>query len=297
MTKKKFIILLIVILLVPILRYREEIFVYGQQAVLSLDNIFYRSSSNLKHVSFFSDALQEERNLYVYLPVGYFGKEKLSYPTLYLLHGVPGNELDWVDNGNIQQTLDRLISEKQIKPVIVVIPDGTGPVVEDGQYVNADFVDQKMEDYIAVDLLKYVDEHYRTEAVGEKRAIGGNSSGAFGALNIALHHPELFRTVLALSGYSAPLQDDGSQLLSPEGILKNSILPEIAALSSEKLPRVFLYYGSNDMYNFGPDVEAINLALKAKKAVTELAVNDGFHSWFSWLEITEPALVFMDQQF
>src|SRR5260370_26116271 len=46
-----------------------------------------------------------------------------------------------------------------------------------------------------------VDTHYRPLAAPADRAIAGNSDGGFAAANIALHHPDVFDTVLSLGGY------------------------------------------------------------------------------------------------
>ena len=60
---------------------------------------------------------------------------------------------------------------------------------------------QWIETYVAVDLVAYVDHRYRTLADVAHRAIGGLSMGGFGAMNIAVHHPDVFGTVISLGGY------------------------------------------------------------------------------------------------
>jgi hypothetical protein len=50
--------------------------------------------------------------------------ETLSYPVLYLLHGVGDNEYSWEVNGKISANLNELAEDEQINPVIVVMPFG-----------------------------------------------------------------------------------------------------------------------------------------------------------------------------
>jgi len=54
------------------------------------------------------------------------------------------------------------------------------------------------EDFIAKDLIAYIDSHYRTVARRDSRGLFGHSMGGYGTLRIAMHHPELFRAIYAL---------------------------------------------------------------------------------------------------
>jgi hypothetical protein len=55
----------------------------------------------------------------------------------------------------------------------------------------------------------FVDAHLATIATPAGRAIEGLSAGGFGAVDIGLRHPELFRTLGAWDGYFAPIFRDG----------------------------------------------------------------------------------------
>jgi S-formylglutathione hydrolase len=55
------------------------------------------------------------------------------------------------------------------------------------------------EDYIALDLVEYIDKKYRTDARSASRGIAGHSSGGYGAIKLAMKHPQVFGAVYALS--------------------------------------------------------------------------------------------------
>ena len=76
----------------------------------------------------------------IYLPPGYNIQQFATtrYPVIYLLHGAPGGKNDWVDGGFANQTADALIKTSTIRPVIIVMPDGSlGDPHHDTQWGNS----------------------------------------------------------------------------------------------------------------------------------------------------------------
>jgi S-formylglutathione hydrolase FrmB len=55
------------------------------------------------------------------------------------------------------------------------------------------------EDYIADDLVAYMDKNYRTIPSRDGRGLGGHSMGGYGTLKIAMKRPDVFSAVYALS--------------------------------------------------------------------------------------------------
>jgi enterochelin esterase-like enzyme len=154
--------------------------------------------------SFASKALHgQTKSFLVYLPPTYNtpqGQNKY-YPTLYLLHGSPGKDIDWITGGKAVQSADTLIAAHKIPELIIVFPDGNGRPKETSEWGNSGDHQQLIENYVAYDLVQYIDHHYRTLPDPGDRAIGGLSMGGFGAMNIAVHHPDIFGTVISLGGY------------------------------------------------------------------------------------------------
>lgn len=79
----------------------------------------------------------------------------------------------------------------------MVIPDEQ--TTYDGSFYSNSGIYGNWEDFTAFDLVEYMDENYRTLAKKESRGITGHSMGAYGALKIAMHHPDIFNSVYGLS--------------------------------------------------------------------------------------------------
>ena len=144
-----------------------------------------------------------DAQLIVYLPPTYnthIGQNK-RYPVLYLLHGSPGQAHDWFTAGKANQSADTLIALGKIPELIMVLPDGNGRPGATSEWANSYDQHQLIESYVVNDVVKYIDSKYRTIPDAANRAIGGLSMGGFGATNIAVHHPDIFGSVISLGGY------------------------------------------------------------------------------------------------
>ena len=133
------------------------------------------------------------RAVSVYLPPNYQNNNQ-RYPVIYFLHGFMGdNKMMAMMSG----LLDYAIADNKIKPFIMVIPDEK--TTYQGSFYSNSGVFGNWEDFTAFDLVKYMDENYRTIPKKESRGITGHSMGGYGALKIAMHHPDIFSTVYAIS--------------------------------------------------------------------------------------------------
>ncbi|MDX5338267.1 MAG: esterase family protein [Cyclobacteriaceae bacterium] len=133
------------------------------------------------------------RAVSVYLPPGYETSAQ-RYPVIYFLHGFMGDNkmLDFM-----APLLDFSISTQKIRPFILVIPDQKTSY--DGSFYSNSELFGNWEDFTAFDLVSFVDKNFRTLASKESRGITGHSMGGYGALKIAMHHPDIFSSVYALS--------------------------------------------------------------------------------------------------
>ncbi|MBK8015259.1 MAG: hypothetical protein IPK20_00230 [Betaproteobacteria bacterium] len=144
----------------------------------------------------------------VYLPPSYAADAEKRYPVVYYLTGFADqiflySFVPYYQGFLLQEAMDRLIGQGEIGEMIVIIPNGLTPF-GGSFYVNSP-VNGNWEDFIARDLVGYVDAAFRTVAVPRARAIAGHSMGGFGALNLAMRHPDTFAAVYALSpGLAAP---------------------------------------------------------------------------------------------
>ncbi|MBI5446835.1 MAG: alpha/beta hydrolase [Deltaproteobacteria bacterium] len=143
----------------------------------------------------------------VYLPPSYDGSER-RFPVVYYLPGFGDQILLYTDvqfyqGFALKGSLDRLIGQGRITEMIVVIPNGLTPL-GGSFYVNSP-LNGAWEDFIFTDLVRYVDQNFRTLVGPASRALAGHSMGGFGALNIAMRHPDVFAAVYALApGLAAP---------------------------------------------------------------------------------------------
>ena len=171
---------------------------------------------------FHSAALGVDKAYLVYLPAGYDASPTTRYPVFYFLHGLTENETSWIANTHLDQAADALGLR-----AIVVMPDG-----DDGFYADSpraiDY-DRCLKDgaglfmpaaqsrahtcvrhhayetYIVHDVVGEVDAHFRTIARRDGRAIAGASMGGFGALELAMRHPDVFAAAASHSGVDALL--------------------------------------------------------------------------------------------
>ena len=138
----------------------------------------------------------------VYLPPGYAEDSVIRYPVVYFLHGFSGSGLAWLNASpftrNVPQRLDALIASGAIPPCIGVFIDGW-TALGGSQWMNSEGIGQ-YRNYVARDLVSWVDRTFRTVAKGSARALVGKSSGGYGALLISRFHPELFAHVGVHSG-------------------------------------------------------------------------------------------------
>lgn len=144
----------------------------------------------------------------IYLPPSYGQEPDQRFPVLYLLHGIFDDYRVWIEHFNVPRILDRLITNEDLPELIVVMPNA-GNVYGGGYYRNSP-VSGNWADYIADNLVEYVDAQLLSLPNAESRAVVGHSMGGYGALNLVLSRPGVFSVVWALSPCClAPLEDLG----------------------------------------------------------------------------------------
>ncbi|MBI5059956.1 hypothetical protein HZB60_09300 [candidate division KSB1 bacterium] len=158
---------------------------------------------SLRHNAF---AIPDEQPVSVYLPPSYRSSSR-SYPVVYFLPGfgdlVHYYTLWGVYGFSLQPMMDQLIGAGSVNEMIVVIPNGSD-FLQGSFYVNSPLAGD-WESFIVRDVVSYVDAHYRTLPAPAARGISGHSMGGFGALFLAMRHPDVFGAVYALSpGLAAP---------------------------------------------------------------------------------------------
>ncbi|MDG4782125.1 alpha/beta hydrolase-fold protein [Micromonospora sp. WMMD961] len=126
-----------------------------------------------------------QRSALVWTPPGYAARGPKGYPALYLQSGDGMAATDWLDLGRTRQILDNLSAAGTIRPMVVVIADGSG--------------DKELKD-----LRRAVADNYRVLRDPAHQAIAGVSDGATVAVRAALAKPGQFGYVGWFSGRSVP---------------------------------------------------------------------------------------------
>ncbi|MEM0128821.1 MAG: alpha/beta hydrolase-fold protein [Thermoplasmata archaeon] len=137
-----------------------------------------------------------ERELPVYLPPS--GRTE-GLPLVVLLSGYTGTgplhfqRPRYLAESRAQQ-FDRLIVSGRMPEAVMVAPDAR-TTLGGSQYLNS-AATGRYDDYVTKEVVPWVRERYRTGPVG----VVGTSSGGFGALSLAMRHPEVFRAAASDSG-------------------------------------------------------------------------------------------------
>ncbi len=144
-----------------------------------------------------SPALECSRDLYVYLPPNY--DPACRYPVVLYLHAFQQDEVNFLDP--VVKLFDCAIQKGILPPLIVAAPDGsiTGRPTWFGS--GSFFINSKagrFEDYIIEDVWGFVTSHFSVRPEREAHVILGASMGGFGAYNLGIKHPEIFKIVAAI---------------------------------------------------------------------------------------------------
>src|SRR5450631_1552331 len=242
-----------------------------------------------------SRILSQSVHYCVLLPPGYDpsgAKPAKRYPVLYFLHGLGENEQTLFNSGG-WNLIEDLRQQQKISDFLIVAPQG-----DRSFYINSASGKVRYSDFLLREFIPYIEGKYRVRPGREGRAISGVSMGGYGALRVALAHPEMFSSV---SAQSAALMTDspnemdaamrsGSQLgrvLAPvfgEPIdvpnwKENS--PFVLAKTNEAgLRKLAIYFncGQDDDFGFEKGAEALHRQLVAEGIKHEYHLYPGDHS-------------------
>jgi enterochelin esterase-like enzyme len=219
------------------------------------------------------DGGEEDRTriIEVYLPAGYDDSEQ-RYPTIYFNYGQNA-----VESGRIPVTLDNLIADKEIDPVIAVFIHAPNSVQEYARGLRDEYARHVVEEVIP-----FVDGKLRTIADTKSRVFAGGDEGGFSAIYTAFSYPGTFSGV---AGQSTHLyQADGDRL------------KEMVKSTPERSVRFYLDWGTYDLRYSGQDVVWLEYNRDFAKHLEQLGydlvtyeVHDGF-GWCSWRNRTDKIL-------
>lgn len=227
------------------------------------------------------------------------------WPALYLLHGGGPGESDWLDAGSLKATMDRAIAAGDAPPMVVVAPQaGDSWYVDNPDSGGAGL----MKTALTRDLVRAVDAKLPTAACRQGRAVGGLSTGGYGALLFALSNPREYGAAFSLSGSISPpmgpqmrsrlkraqrLYDGAFGVpFSATRFNAANLFPKVAGLRSGGAPRpaVYLAAGDRDPGGIVQGTTELHLALLRRKVDSTLRIVGGRHEWALWRRELGPAV-------
>lgn len=266
---------------------------YVNRDISTLSNIFIVTKSNddkghlysvndvphgtLSRVWYDSPTLGQQRRMTVYLPAAYDGKK--AFPVMYLLHGHGGDETAWGDLGRASQIMDNLIAEGKCVPMIVVMPNGNptcnaapgwwheGMYTPDGNAFNQRGAKASMEESF-MDIVNFVDSHYKTVKKRSGRAVTGLSMGGGHTFGISRLYPETF-DYYGLQSAAARVQQNDAKFNE-----------QMSRLFSSKPKLFWIAIGKEDFLI--QQNNGLRQYLDEHKYPYEYYENDGGHIWRNW---------------
>ncbi len=185
-------------------------------------------------ITYNSKTVGANRRALVYTPPGFSKKKK--YPVLYLLHGIGGDEKEWLNGGRPQVILDNLYAEGKLQPMIVVMPNGRA--MKDDRATGNIMAPDKVQAFATFeqdllnDLIPFIEKKFPVYKDRENRAIAGLSMGGGQSLNFGLGNLDKFAWV---GGFSS----------APNTKLPNELVPD-PAKAKQQLKLLWISCGDAD---------------------------------------------------
>lgn len=222
-----------------------------------IDTVYYNSKT-----------VDTIRRALVYTPPGYSKNKK--YPVLYLLHGIGGDEYEWLNNGHPQNILDNLYAQGKLTPMIVVLPNGRAMKNDraTGNIMAPDKVAAfaTFEKDLLNDLIPYIQKHFPVYTDRLHCAIAGLSMGGGQSLNFGLENLNTFAWI-------------GSFSAAPNTKTPEELVPDPAKAISE-LKLLWISCGASDgLINFSKRTHDY---LVENKVPHIYYIEPGVHEWKVW---------------
>jgi S-formylglutathione hydrolase FrmB len=212
------------------------------------------------------------------------------FPVLYLLHGLSDDHTAWVRRTSLERYCEGL-------PLIVVCPNGERSFYTDAvAKPNTSF-----ETLIVRDLVGWVDATMRTIPRREGRVVEGLSMGGYGALKLALKHPDMFCAAVSHSGVPGgashdqnpkdPWQKEWVPIFGrhPQGG-PNDVYALAKKCPRDLLPALRIDCGKQDFLI--EDNRKFHRHLTKLRIPHEYAESTGAHTWEYWDREVRNALKF-----
>ncbi|MDB5240535.1 MAG: esterase [Spirosoma sp.] len=142
-----------------------------------------------------------DRDVSVYLPPSYQTDKNRRYPVIYFLHGFTDSDDKWYGLTkhwiNLPAVVDKMVAEGKTAEFIIVTPNAYNRYF--GSMYSNSVTIGNWEDFVANELVAFIDKQYRTIPQATSRGLAGHSMGGYGTMRIGQKHPEIFSSLYLLS--------------------------------------------------------------------------------------------------
>jgi S-formylglutathione hydrolase FrmB len=211
----------------------------------------------------------------VVLPPGYDTHPNTRYPVLYFLHGLPATSGTYQGNDWLVDALEGA------GRAILVMPQGARAGDADPEYLDWG-VGRNWSTYIATELPRFVDAHFRTIRTRRGRAILGLSAGGYGSTIIGLRHLGTFAVVESWSGYFHPTDPTGTKALDRGRLATAHALVAVLRADERKRATFVAFYVGNGDARFRAENVRLNAELNGAHVPHAFAVYPGAHETALW---------------
>lgn len=224
--------------------------------------------------NFNSKAMGSVRQYGVILPADYDQNPQKRYPVIFLLHGGHDSDRAWVDKYGLIPVLAQLYQSHQLPPAIIITPDGNDNRGS-SPFWDPDYFDGpngKIGQLIGSELVNVVKTRYRTFNEPQLWALGGLSSGGWGAFNIGLRHLNNFCVLFSHIGY---FTDNSGAANSPQAFIQKIPKSQLQCL------RAYLDSGK-------ADADLIASTEQFHQTLNQLGISNVFHAFPGGHGLTGP---------
>jgi S-formylglutathione hydrolase FrmB len=257
--------------------------------------IFFINSANsavVDTLSVFSNIMNKEIKVVIVKPETYNVNQSL--PVLYLLHGYSDRYDGWV------QRVPSILELADLHNIYIVCPDGgfdswywDSPVDPNNQY----------ETFITKELVKRIDEDYKTIASREGRAITGLSMGGHGGLYLGIKNQDIYGACGSMSGGVdiRPFPNNwgmnkyiGTQSENPENWNNYTVMGLLHLLTPDNL-KIIIDCGRDDFF-YGVN-EELHKELLYRNIPHDYIIRPGVHNWEYWSNAIKFQILFFKEYF
>lgn len=244
----------------------------------------------------------------VVVPPSYDRDPARRYPALYFLHDGYGDGRTLARRGVAADALERM-RDGRLPEFFIVGVDGPGSWFADSYDGKHRFTE-----FLTADLPRWMEARYRVIAREGARGVTGISMGGYGAVRLALTHPDLYGSVSSLSGAIIPLAWDELERYSwvarytlkrvfghskeKNSLDANDAWQILAPLQFAQPPfAVRFQAGTEDVYGLDGVAAQYGNLLTEHGVPTTVLLEPGGHDWDYWRPAMQEILTWHGERF